>query len=129
MSGRSRSGTLSFPIHTRFGNLLNADNAATLFAEYNEDPARYRVAVHLAAQWIRDELFARALTESRWDQDRTVFTAGGNAAGKSLAISFSAAGAHSTAAVLDSTLSDHGHAIKLIEQAVKAEKKITILIC
>ena len=45
----------------RFGNVLNADNAATLFDRYNRDPAKYRVAVHPAAQWIRDELFHRAL--------------------------------------------------------------------
>jgi hypothetical protein len=30
----------------RFGNVLNADNAATLFPEYNADPAAYRAAVH-----------------------------------------------------------------------------------
>lgn len=41
----------------RFENVLNADDAATLFGEYNADRARYRVAVHPAATWIRDELF------------------------------------------------------------------------
>ena len=45
----------------RFGNVLNADNAANLFGEYNEDPARYRVAVHPAAQWIRNALFTHLL--------------------------------------------------------------------
>src|ERR1035438_7567555 len=35
-----------------------------LFAEYNEDRAKYRVAVHPAATWIRDELFRRALAET-----------------------------------------------------------------
>jgi hypothetical protein len=28
----------------RFGNVLNADNAATLFDEYNKNPAKYRIA-------------------------------------------------------------------------------------
>jgi hypothetical protein len=52
---------------------------------YIEDRARYRVAVHPAATWIRDELFRRALgakaPEGRY---RIVFTAGGNAAGKTI---------------------------------------------
>jgi hypothetical protein len=39
----------------RFENVLNADDAATLFGEYNADRARYRVAVHPAATWVRDE--------------------------------------------------------------------------
>jgi hypothetical protein len=116
-----------FEYARRFGNVLNADNAATLFAEYNEDPARYRVAVHPAAQWIRDALFTRVLAVSPQGKDRAVFTAGGNAAGKSLAISFSGATEHATAVVLDSTLSDPNHANKLIEQAVRAGKKVTIL--
>ena len=72
-----------------FGNVLNADNAATLFDEYNQDPAKYGAAVHPAAAWIRDELFRRALTQAAPEgRNRVVFTAGGNAAGKSTAISF-----------------------------------------
>jgi hypothetical protein len=71
----------------RFGNVLNADNPATLFPEYNEDPAKYREAVHPAAQWIRDELFRRTLAEPGENSDgRIIFTAGGNAAGKSTAL-------------------------------------------
>jgi hypothetical protein len=63
----------------RFGNVLNADNAATLFPEYTENPARYRVAVHPAAQWIRDELFRRALKEPPVKgKNSVVFTAGGS---------------------------------------------------
>jgi hypothetical protein len=38
---------------SKFGSVLNADDAATLFDEYNQDPAKYRVAVHPAATWIR----------------------------------------------------------------------------
>jgi hypothetical protein len=37
----------------RFGDVLNADDAATLFPEYNDDPATYRVVVHPAARWIK----------------------------------------------------------------------------
>jgi hypothetical protein len=88
----------------RFDNVLNADDAATLFDEYNGDRARYRVAVHPAATWVRDELFRRALAEVPVeDTGRVVFTAGSNGAGKSSAIAYSEARqwAH---VVLDSTL-------------------------
>ena len=111
----------------RFGNLLNADDAATLFPEYNVDPATYRAAVHPAAQWIRDERFRRALAADSPDADRVIFTAGGNAAGKSTAISFSGAGENSAAAILDSTFSNRKHAGSLIEQAKRAGKRISIL--
>jgi hypothetical protein len=43
---------------------LNADNAATLFPEYNRNPAKHRVAVHPAAQWIRDGVAFRFLNNS-----------------------------------------------------------------
>lgn len=111
----------------RFGNVLNADDAATLFPEYNEDPATYRVAVHPAARWIRDERFRRALATCSPDKERVVFTAGGNAAGKSTAISFSGAGENFTAAILDSTFSNHEHALSLVKQALRAGKRISIL--
>src|SRR5579863_4173890 len=111
----------------RFGNVLNADDAATLFPEYNEDPATNRVAVHPAARWIRDERFRRALATYSPSKDRVVFTAGGNAAGKSTAISLSGAGENFTAAVLDSTFSNHEHALSLVKQALRAGKKISIL--
>ncbi len=51
----------------RFGNVLNADDAAELFEEYAASLRHrtlYRVAVHPAAQWIRDELFRRELEQS-----------------------------------------------------------------
>src|SRR5580693_4079057 len=50
----------------RYGSVLNADNAAELFLEYAASPlsrARFRPAVHPAAQWVRVELFARALMD------------------------------------------------------------------
>ena len=111
----------------RFGNVLNADDAATLFSEYGENPAKYRVAVHPAAQWIRDELFRRALNTSGSDQFRVVFTAGGNAAGKSTAVAFSGTDSDSAAAVLDSTFSNYEHARVLVDQAASAGKRVTVL--
>jgi len=111
----------------RFGNVLNADSAATLFPEYNESPAKYRVAVHPAAQWIRDELFQRALENAPPELFRVVFTAGGNAAGKSTALIFSGADSQSAAAVLDSTFSNERHATGLINLAINAGRHVTII--
>ena len=111
----------------RFGNILNADNAATLFEEYNHDPAHYRVAVHPAAVWIRDELFRRALAVKGVPGcNRVALTAGANAAGKSTAISFSRA-AETSQVVLDSTFSNAGHAGRLADQTLAADKRLTIL--
>jgi hypothetical protein len=111
----------------RFGNVLNAGDAATLFPEYNEAPATYRVAVHPAARWIRDERFRRALASGSPHKERVVFTAGGNAAGKSTAISFSGAEENFTAAILDSTFSNHERALSLVNQALRAGKRISNL--
>ncbi len=111
----------------QFGNVLNADSAATLFSEYNSNPAKYRVAVHPAAQWIRDELYRRARERrAAKGKNRVVFTAGGNASGKSTAIEFSGAaqGAH---VVFDSTFSNREHAAELIERALSAGKAVSIL--
>jgi hypothetical protein len=97
----------------RFGNVLNADNAATLFPEYNQDPAKYREAVHPAAQWVRDELLRRALAELGEEGDgRIIFTAGGNAAGKSTAVAVGGVSGEAQV-VLDSTLSNPQHAPSL----------------
>jgi hypothetical protein len=111
----------------QFGNILNADNAATLFPEYNANPAKYRVAVHPAAQWIRDELFRRILaTPAVKGKNRVVFTAGGNAAGKSTAVAFTRA-AEWAHAILDSTFSNAEHARRLIADALREGRAISIL--
>ncbi|MEO8371754.1 MAG: zeta toxin family protein [Candidatus Solibacter sp.] len=110
-----------------FGNVLNADNAATLFDEYNQDRARYREAVHPAATWIRDELFRRALAErAPAGRNRVVFTAGGNAAGKSTALTFTGMAAQAVA-VFDSTFSNPEHARRLVEQVLATGKGVSIL--
>jgi hypothetical protein len=111
----------------RFGNVLNADNAVMLFTEYNDNREKYREAVHPAAQWIRDELFHRALAEpDKKGNDRVVFTAGGNAAGKSTAVAV--AGVSDDAQIiLDSTLSNPGHAKRLVQLALAAGRAVTIV--
>jgi hypothetical protein len=112
---------------SKFGNVLNADDAATLFDEYNQDRAKYRVAVHSAATWIRDELFRRALAErAPKGRNRVVFTAGGNAAGKSTAIAFTRDGSGAQV-VFDSTFSNPEHARRLVDQALAAKKRVTVL--
>ena len=112
---------------SKFGNVLNADDAATLFDEYNEDRAKYRVAVHPAATWIRDELFRRALAERAPEgRNRVVFTAGGNAAGKSTALAVTGSAKHAHI-VFDSTFSNPEHAKKLIGQALDSGKTVIVL--
>ena len=112
---------------SRFGNLLNADDAATLFDEYNQDRAKYRVAVHPAATWIRDELFRRALAEAAPEGgNRVVFTAGGNAAGKSTALAVTGS-ARQAQIVFDSTFSNPEHARELIDQALGFGKTVVVL--
>jgi hypothetical protein len=118
---------------TRFGNVLNADDAATLFERYNADRARFRVAVHPAATWIRDELFERALRAGvpggipgGVPGGSVVFTAGSNAAGKSTAIRFTQADRHALC-IFDSTFSNLDHARRLVAQALAAGKRLIIL--
>ncbi|HXB69203.1 MAG TPA: zeta toxin family protein [Candidatus Acidoferrales bacterium] len=111
----------------RFGNVLNADDAATLFDEYNKDPAKYRVAVHPAATWVRDELFSQALAaEAPKGKNRVVFTAGGNAVGKSTALAVTGI-AKRAQVVFDSTFSNPEHAQRLVDQALGAVKTITVV--
>jgi hypothetical protein len=93
----------------RFLNVLNADDAAELFPDYaqsRESRAQFRVAVHPAAQWVRDELFKYALAAP--DVKEVVFTAGGNGAGKSV-------GKPEAGVVMDTTLSDLVHSERLIQ--------------
>jgi hypothetical protein len=83
--------------------------------------------VHPAATWIRDELFRRALAETAPEgRNRVVFTSGGNAAGKSTAISFTKDGSGAQV-VFDSTFSNPEHAGRLVDQALAADKRITVL--
>ena len=111
----------------KFGNVLNADDAATLFDEYNRDRAKFRVALHLAATWIRDELFRRTLAETAPEgRNRVVFTAGGNAAGKSTALAVTGI-AHRAQIVFDSTFSNPDHAHQLMEEALGAGKTVTVV--
>lgn len=105
----------------------HADNAATLFPEYDQNRAKYREAVHLAAQWIRDELFRRALAQTAVSEEKNiiVFTAEGNAVGKSSALAYTG-DRERAQIVLDTTLSNPHHAHLLIGQALAADKRVGI---
>ena len=105
----------------RFGNVLNADNAAELFPEYAASPAsraQFRPAVHPAAQWVRDKLFTRALADPNVRE--VIFTAGGNGAGKST-------GGLSGDVVMDTTLSNPEHSEKLVQAALDAGKNVQVV--
>jgi len=105
----------------RFGNVLNADNAAELFPEYAASlasRAQFRPAVHPAAQWVRDELFARALQDPNVRE--VIFTAGGNGVGKST-------GGLTGDLVMDSTLSNPEHSVTLVQAALDAGKEVQIV--
>jgi hypothetical protein len=105
----------------RFGNVLNADNAAELFPDYAASPdsrTQFRAAVHPAAQRIRDELFRRSLAKP--DVREVVFTSGGTGAGKSAA---NLPGD----VVMDSTLSNPEHSRGEIQSALDAGKQVQIV--
>lgn len=104
----------------RFGNVLNADNAAELFRDYSaslESRAKYRAAVHPAAQWVRDQLFSRALADPK--VEKIAFTADGNGAGKTSA-------GLTGDVVMDTTLSNPEHSARLIQQALDAGKRVLV---
>jgi GT2 family glycosyltransferase len=104
----------------RFGNVLNADSAAELFPEYSASLAsrtRLRIAVHPGAQWIRDQLFDRALADQQVAE--IIFTAGGNGAGKT-------SGAPQGDIVYDSTLNNIEHADRCIQRSLLAGKSVVV---
>lgn len=105
----------------RFGNVLNEDNAAELFPDYAaslESRAKYRTAIYSAAQWVRDELFRRALEDP--EVTEVVFTAGGNGAGKTTA------GLRGDV-IMDTTLSNPEHSTMLIQRALDAGKRVQVI--
>jgi UDP-N-acetylmuramoylalanine--D-glutamate ligase len=102
-------------------NVLNADNAAELFPECAASlasRAQFGPAVHRAAQWVRDELFTRALADPNVRE--VVFTAGGNGVGKST-------GGPSGDLVMDTTLSNPEHSTRLVQAALDAGKSVHIV--
>lgn len=114
----------------RFGNVLSADCAAELFPEYSQSQdarTNSRVAVHPAAQDIRDRLFERVLAEPDPNGANYVtFTAGGNGSGKASALTAVSDVPAQSQSVFDSTLSNYEHARKLIDAALSSGKRVTV---
>lgn len=111
----------------RFGNVLNTDDAATLFPEYNdsnETRAKYRLAVQPAASWIRNELFRRALLEP--GKETVVFIGGGPGAGKSTLLRQNPSIAENAKVVFDAILSDLPGVEQLVDQARKARREVSV---
>jgi hypothetical protein len=123
---RSDPARFSDEYKRRFGNILNADDAATLFDRYNASPLTMRTVVHPAATELRDSLLQERLAEDAPPgKNFVLFTAGGNATGKSTIalLSGAASAAH---AVFDSTLSNPDEARKLVNQTLAAGKEVHI---
>lgn len=105
----------------RFGSVLNADSAAELFPDYSaslESRTKYRDAVHPAAQWVRDELFNRALKDPKVME--VVFTAGGPGAGKST-------GGLVGDVVMDTMFSGPNAPARMVNEALCAGKRVEIV--
>jgi hypothetical protein len=69
---RSDPARFSDEYKRRFGNILNADDAATLFDRYNASPLTMRTVVHPAATELRDSLLQERLAEDA-PQERTSY--------------------------------------------------------
>lgn len=111
----------------RFGRVLNADNASELFDEYaasDETRATQGVAVRAAAGALIDSLYqdllAMPVEEGR--EPIVVFTAGGNAAGKSTAIP----NEPSADIVFDSTFSSYEPSKVNVDRAFASGRDIRI---
>jgi Zeta toxin len=106
---------------SRFGSLLNADNASELFEEYSasrSSRALLGTVVRPAAGMIVERAYLRLLggTVAASSAHVVVFTSGGNGSGKSTSVHAEQA-QHIT---MDTTLSQFGPSAANIEQALQA---------
>jgi hypothetical protein len=111
----------------RFRNVLNTDDAASLFPEYNESletRAKYRLAVQPAARWVRDEVFRRALLQP--GKETVVFIGGGPGAGKSALLRKNPAISENAKVVFDAILSDLPGVERLVNQARHAGREVSV---
>jgi len=106
----------------QFGNVLNADNASELFEEYRQDRARRVQAVRAPAGALVDYLFREGLADP--DISAVLFTAGGNASGKSSGIPD--AGDRDGVLVMDSTFSSQEPSFAKVDAALDAGHPVSI---
>lgn len=115
----------------RFGNILNADNAKELSAEYEHNKSAGAPAVHETASWLVKQMFAEELAKNAppGKDNTVVFTAGGAGAGKTTAVS-SLPGVQAiqdrAQIVYDGTLRPSIKAVQRIDQALAAGKHVEI---
>lgn len=113
---------------TQGGKVLSTDTARELSDAYLKDRT-VSAAVHEPASWLIKRLYARLLTQppKAGEENLVLFTAGGTGAGKSTAIN-KALGpiADSAQIVYDTNLDNAPSAIKKIDQARQAGKKVKI---
>lgn len=112
----------------RFGPVLNADNASELFPDYAKDAdsrARNMVAVRPAASAVIDRAYQRLLAKPTplGTSPIVLFTAGGNASGKTSSIDRKAFRGD---IVFDSTLSQYEPSQRKIQAALDSGRAVQV---
>jgi hypothetical protein len=115
-----------------FGNVISADSAKELSADYRKNRYDGAAAVHTPASWLSKELFAEDLQKPAppGKENMVLFTAGGPGAGKTSAISqvgSLSALAGKAQIVFDGTMRPASKAIKLVEQTLRAGKTAQVV--
>jgi hypothetical protein len=115
---------------SKFGNILNTDNARELSPHYNSSNAaksKYSVAVHEPASAFVKEMYARELaTPDPTGNNMVVFTAGGTGAGKTTAVA-NLPEMKDAQIVYDTNMNTYSSAKQKIDQAIAAGKDVSIL--
>lgn len=104
----------------RYGNVINTDNVRELVPEYVANRSRWAKAVHNPASALANVIYERLLAG---DETDVVFMAGGGGSGKGIVQPMVA---DADAIVFDGTLANMPGAVKKIEQALAAGKKVQI---
>jgi hypothetical protein len=110
------------------GKVINTDTARELSPDYLADRTQ-SAAVHEPASWFTKKLYAEKLAEApKPGEDNSVlFTAGGTGAGKSTAVRTALSSAAERAQIVyDTNMNSFGSALKKVNQALAAGKKVRI---
>lgn len=116
-----------------FGNVLNADDAKSLSADFRKEPGKFAMAAHEpASTLINKVLYPMMLKEPvpRGKDNNVLFTAGGGGAGKSSGLAASPALqklADKAHIVYDGTFANANKAASKIDDALKAGKHVDIV--
>lgn len=120
---------------SRFGNVIDLDNARELFDEYAASPearSRFGSAVHQPASELVDEIYRRRLAEpvAPGSENVAIFTGGGAGAGKSSALGSvpELRGLVDQADVaFDSTLANFDRSVARIDEALASGREAGIV--